>query len=251
MTEYNKENSDEKPNILHLPIWRIVVVGSVLVVGFYLFWLIPALNDIKEKNLAHKLEIAARAEIKLREIALNRPKTRLDELYVFLLPKLRNNITFDTLDQNSLASFLDGRDDVDEFSIIDMAGNEKIRIAQGAVLGVSELKNRTREKYLEERVVGGFSLETAEEADKKTRIVTVMKRFNVAGLGNFIFRVKVDISRHLKDFSSNLKKKENELVFLVDGKGEIIDHFDDAQIGDSALGYDFIRQVLVASGSDD
>ncbi len=249
----NRKHSDENQNMLHFPVWRTVVIGSLLMVGFYLFWLIPSLNDIKETSLAHQLEVAEKIEIELKEVVLNHPENRLDELYLFVLPKLRNNVTFDTLDQNGLLSFLDGRNDVREFSIADMAGNEKIRIAQGAAVSASEMKNTAREKYFRKAVATGFSLEAEHANEDNAKVITVAKRVIVPELGSFVFLMRVDISQRLKDFSFNLKKKENELMFITDGSGTIIDHYDSSKIGSSAYEYDFVRSALALSesGGDD
>lgn len=251
MTESAKEHTPEKLSAMRIPIWRTVAIGAFFMVGFYLFWLIPSLNDIRDRSLAHQLEIAEKERAELYEVVRDHPKGRLGELFLFISPKLKNNITFDTIDQSDMATFFDTRSDAVEFSIVDLAGQEKVHIARGKIFKTEELANKSQEKYFREAAVSGTAFQVFYDADNKELGIIAAQRFTLPELGKFIFTVRVNISQEIKNFSANLKKEENELMFILDDKGVIIDDYNPDHIGTPMTQSDFIRKVHEGNGESD
>lgn len=251
MTELTKEHVAQELNKMRIPIWRTVAIGAFFMVGFYLFWLIPSLNDIRDRSLAHQLEIAEKERAELHEIVRNHPKGRLDELFLFVSPRFKNNITFDTIDQSDLPSFFDTRSEVAEFSIVDFAGQEKVRVIKDKIFKASELENKAQEKYFQDALISEVSFQAYHGMDNKELGVIAARAFTLPDLGRFIFIVRTNISKEIQDFSANLKEEEGELIFLLDDKGVIIEDHKEGYIGTSMLENDFIKKIYAGNGEGD
>ena len=230
-------------------VWRTVILAYVFIVGFYILWLVPTLNDIAEGKRAFQLETAEKVEIDSEKIIIDHPKSRLNELVLFALLKLKGGATFDSLGSAEWESFLEDRPDVKEFFIVDLLGAEKTHIVNGRNSKTADLEDLSGKDYFIEAMRVGFSVKTVHPGDSAVPDMLAAKRFNVPELGNFIFGVKVDISKRLEGFSSGLKEKNNERVYIVDDQNRIIEHYDRTAIGVSVSGERLVKNTRAMSGA--
>lgn len=230
------------PNIF--PVWWTVTIGLVAVVIFNLFWLVPALRDMENRVFSGLLETAEKIEIEAREIVINYPKNQIDEFALFVLQKMRGNITLDTLDQKDITAFLQSRDDVTEVFIIDMTGMERMRVSHQKVFAPHELRNVATSDYFIETLKKGFTARALHLPGKGTPNILAFERVNIPDLGTFVFGVNVDISKRLEGFSHDIKQEEQELVYLADDTGAIIDHYEEGKTGRSLLQMDFVKKIF-------
>lgn len=243
MSETTKEHISQKLNTMRIPIWRTVAIGAFFMVGFYLFWLIPSLNDIKDRSFAHQLEIAEKERAELHRAVRDHPNERLNELYLFISPKLKDYVTFDTIEYHDMKTFFDTRKDAVEFSIVDLSGQEKIHITRDKTFKTDELKNILGEKYFQNAVVSKISYQVYH-GEKNTDIgVIAAQQFKLQELGSFIFTVKVNIGEEIENFAEILRQEEGELTFLLDDNGIIIEAYNQDYIGVSMLQNDFIKKI--------
>src|SRR3989344_7954340 len=182
-----------KENASVFPVWRTVTIGLVVVIAFNLFWLIPSLGDIENRVLFHLLETAEKIEIEAEEIVINHPKNQIDELVIFVLQKLRGNITFDTFNAGEISSFLQDRNDVVEAFIIDSSCAEKARVSHGKVFAPHELRNVAKSDYFIEALDKGFTARALHLPEKETPNILAFERVDVPDLGVFVFGVNVDV----------------------------------------------------------
>ena len=229
-------------------VWRTVVLAYVFIVGFYILWLVPTLNDIAEGKRAFQLETAEKVEIDSEKIIIDHPKSRLNELVLFALLKLKGGATFDSLGSAEWESFLEDRPDVKEFFIVDLLGAEKTHIVNGRNSKTADLEDLSGKDYFIEAMRVGFSVKTVHPGDSAVPDMLAAKRFNVPELGNFIFGVKVDISKRLEGFSSGLKGKDNERVYITDDQSRIIEHYDRASIGASVSEERLVKNTRAMKG---
>ena len=213
--------------------WRTVIIGLTVVVAFNFFWVISALGDMENRVLAHLLETAEKIEIGAKETIINHPKSQIDELALFVLQKLRGNITFDTFDTGEIVSFLQNRDDVIEVFIIDSSGMEKARASHEKVFVPYELRNVAVSDYFIEALNEGFTARALHLPGKETPNIIAFKRVDVPDLGVFVFGVNVDISKRLEGFSREIMEDEGELVYIADDTGAVIDHYNPERVGNS------------------
>ncbi len=251
MNELTKEHIAQKLNMIRVPVWRTVAIGVFFMVGFYLFWLIPSLNDIKERSFAHQLEIAEKERAELHRVLRDHPKERLGELFLFISPKLKNNITFDTIDNSDLATFFDTRSDVAEFSIIDLVGQEKMHITRDTAFKSEDFVNVLEKKSFQEAVVSGSSYDVFHGNSNNDLGIVASQRFNLHELGSFIFTIRINIHDEINNFSENLKNEEGELIVLLDNNGIIIDGYNHDNIGVSMLDNDFVKKVYEGNQEGD
>ena len=235
-----------KENASVFPVWRTVTIGLVVVIAFNLFWLIPSLGDIENRVLFHLLETAEKIEIEAEEIVINHPKNQIDELVIFVLQKLRGNITFDTFNAGEISSFLQDRNDVVEAFIIDSSGAEKARVSHGKVFAPHELRNVAKSDYFIEALDKGFTARALHLPEKETPNILAFERVDVPDLGVFVFGVNVDVHTRLEGFSREIMDDEGERIYIADDTGAIIDHYNPQRVGDSLLQMDFVKTVLDA-----
>ena len=76
-------------------VWRTVIFVYVFIVGFYVFWLVLALEDISSETRALQLETAEKIKIESEKVIIDHPENRLNELVLFALIKLKGAVTFD------------------------------------------------------------------------------------------------------------------------------------------------------------
>ncbi|MBI5913196.1 PAS domain-containing protein [Candidatus Azambacteria bacterium] len=232
------------------PVWRTVAVGLVVVVAFNIFWLVPALRDMEDRVLAHLLETAEKIEIEAKEIVISHPKNQIDELALFVLQKLRGNVTLDTFDAGEITAFLQDRNEVVEVFIIDASGMEKARVSHGRVFAPHELRNVAGSDYFIEALNGGFTARAYHLPQKGIPNILAYERVDVPDLGTFVFGVNVDIRDRLEGFSQKIMEEEGERVYIADDTGAIIDHYAPERVGNSLLQLDFVKKVFDERGGE-
>ena len=225
------------------PMWRTVIIGSVIVIGFNLFWLIPALQDVESRVLSHLLEIAEKIEIEASEFVINHPKNMADEFELFVSQRLHDEVTIDTIDKREFFEFLQNRENVMEVYIIDSVGREKARVSRSKVFSPHELRNLGGNEQFNEAITLGFSARALHTQGKSIPNIVAFERVRIASGETYIFGVDVDISQRLTGFASELKDDEHEFAYIADDTGVIIDHYDHAQVGSSLLQVDFARAI--------
>lgn len=225
------------------PVWRAVIIGSVVVVGFNLFWLIPALQDVENRVLSHLLEIAEKIEIEASEFIIHYPQNQAAEFELFVSQRIHDDVTIDTIDRREFFQFLEKREDVAEVYIIDNTGMEKARVSRTRVFLEHELRNVSNTDYFKEALSVGLSARALHLPGKQTPNILVFERVRIATGEVYVFGVDVDISRRIEGFSRELVDDENEYAYIADDTGVIIDHYNHAQIGSSLLQVDFARSI--------
>lgn len=236
---------DTKIKILNkITIWRTVIVMVVFIVGFYIFWLLPVLNDMSDRFYSHQLEIAEKIKIESKEVVVNNIMSKLSELALFTLPKLKNNETFDSIDPNDMSVFFENRDDIKEFFVTDLLGFEKLRISREKVFGANELKDLSKEDYFITALRSGISIKSIHINNEVVPEMMAVKRFNIPELGGFMFGIRVSIADQLRNFSLSVREKEGELVYIVDDRGIIINHYNNSFVGDSLTQEELIKGVF-------
>ena len=232
-----------------ISVWCTVILAYVFIVGFYILWLMPTLEDIADGTRAFQLETAEKVEIESEKIIIDHPESRLNELVLFALLKLKGVATFDSLDLGEWESFLENRPDVKEFFIADLLGAEKIHFVSGTTSDTGDLEDLSVKDYFIEAMQTGFSIKAVHSGDGAAPNMLAVKRFNVPELGNFIFGITVDIGGHLEEFSLELKNDENERVYIVDDQDGIIEHYDRAAIGTSVSEERLVKNTRAMSGA--
>lgn len=232
-----------------VPIWGAVIITTVFIVGFYIFWITPVLNDMADRIYAHQFETVEKIKIEFEEIVVGYPQNRLNEL-AFIVSEFKNNTTIDSIDHQDLMHFLENNGDVKEFFVTDLLGFEKLRVSKDKIFNANELKDLSKTDYFIEAARSGSSVKPLHSDNEIVPKIIVAKRFNVPGLGNFIFGATVDISKQLQNFSANLKEKEGELAYLVDDRGTVIDHYAVSAIGNSVAQEELIRNVYKTKNNE-
>lgn len=245
MTDVNQKTKHAYRRALagFFPMWRTVVIGSAVVIGFNLFWLIPALQDVENRVLSHLLEIAEKIEIEAKEFVIHHPQNMADEFELFVSQRLHDEVTIDTIDQREFFQFLENREDIAEVYIIDAVGMEKARVSRTKVFLPHELRNLGGNDSFKEAIATGFS---ARALHAQGRIVPNIVAFERARLKSgevYVFGVNVDMSVSAEGFARELKEDENEYAYIADDTGVIIDHYNYALIGSSLLQVDFARSI--------
>lgn len=225
------------------PVWRTVIVGSIIVIAFNLFWLLPALNDVETRVLSHLLEIAEKIEIEASEFIIHHPRNQADEFELFVSQRLHDDVTIDTIDRREFFQFLENREDIVELYIIDSAGKEKARVSQARVFADHELRSIGGNDYFIEAMSTGFSARAVHTQGKSIPSIVIFERVRLATGEIYVFGVDVDISDRVKGFARELQEDENEYAYIADDTGVIIDHYDHTKIGSSLLGVDFVRSI--------
>ncbi|MEK7493770.1 MAG: ATP-binding protein [Patescibacteria group bacterium] len=243
---YSAPKVSSQENTSVFPIWRTVSIGLVVVIAFNIFWLVPALRDMEDRVLSHLLELAEKIEIEAEEVVINHPKNQIDELAIFVLQKLRGNVTFDTFNAGEVISFLQDRSDVIEVFIIDSSGAEKARVSHEKVFAPHELRNVAKSDYFIEALTTGFTARALHLPGQETPNILAFERVEVPDLGVFVFGVNVDVHARLEGFSREIMEDEGERIYIADDTGAIIDHYNPERVGDSLLQADFIKNVLDA-----
>lgn len=231
------------------PVWRTVIVGSIIVIAFNLFWLLPALNDVEARVLSHLLEIAEKIEIEASEFIIHYPKNQADEFELFVSQRLHDEVTIDTIDQREFFQFLENREDIVELYIIDSTGKEKARVSRAKVFADHELRAIGGSDYFIEAMSTGFSARALHVQGKPIPNIAVFERVRLATGEIYVFGADVDISERVKGFSRELQEDENEYAYIADDTGVIIDHYNHAQIGSSLLQVDFARSIYAEKES--
>lgn len=231
-------------------VWLTVAIASVFIAGFYVFWIVPALEDISDGIRSFQLETAEKIKTESEKIIIDHPANRLDEFVLFALSKLKNGATFDSLNPEEWKSFLENRDDVKGFFIADLLGMEKARVADGKIFSAADLKDLSKEEYFIDAMRTGFSIKAVHFPDGAAPSMLAVKRFNVPESGDFIFGVTADIGRSLQGFSSKLQKNENERAYIVDDQNKIIEHYAAAAIGSSVAEEKLIKSARAMSDSE-
>lgn len=232
------------------PMWRTVVIGSSVVIGFNLFWLVPTLNDVESRVLSHLLEIAEKIEIEASEFIIRHPRNMVDEFELFVSQRLHDDVTIDTIDRNEFFQFLENREDVIEVYIVDSQGVEKARVSRDRVFSPYELRNLSESDSFKEAIATGFSAQPLHIQGESIPRIMVLDRVRIASGETYVFGVNVDIRKELKGFASELVEDENEYVYIADDTGVIIDHYDPTQIGGSVLQLDFVRLMFVGKEAE-
>ena len=226
-----------------LPVWRVIVIGTVFFMLFNLAWLVPALTDIREKALAHQLEVAEKVSIEFQRLVLDHPKERVNEFALFLLSNLTDNITFDTIDRERAAQFFQGRDDVRELFAFDGSGRERLRVSRAAQFGPESLRDLSREEYFREAAYSGFAATMLHGEDRTTHFVLVVKRYETQELGIFFLAAVVDVSG-IRSFAPSLLSNEKEFVYVTDTEGVAITHYEPSLAGAVAPSHNLVAELF-------
>ncbi len=235
---------------VRIALWKSFFVVVLVAVVFNFLWLMPELNNIRDRIYDNQSEITEKVESDLRFLLVNRAKTVIDELSIFpfvkdILLKKEN------FDKSQVFDFLSNKDDLVEFSVIDLNGKELLKVKNGVLQNKSNLSVVFKEPFFQQTQKKGFFVGVAHDKKGKNHNMIAAKKVSFFdGEGGVVY-VKMDMKKEVKGYAKRLKDFEGELVYIVDVFGFVIDHYNEKLIGKNLINIPIIKEAVNSSSFDD
>lgn len=226
-----------------LILWRGIFFVVILVVIFNFVWLVPALNDVKDRVFSHQGEIMERVSVEFERKFTDEISHIVNEVAAF--PSTRDIIVRGdfNVNQSDILKFLKTRDDMPEYDVIDFLGNEIAKVSNGKVANEAEMNNVASEMFFKEaQEKEGVYMEVIESEKGSAPFIIASRQMSFED-GRFygVVKLTVDSGKYINGFSAHLKEEDNESVYITDRQGFIIDHYDRSILGKSTDGNEFIK----------
>ena len=234
----------ESKRKFRIALWKSFYGVIFLTVIFNFLWLVPELNDIRDRVYAHQVEITEKVESDVRFLFVSRIKSVASELSIF--PFVEDVLLEDSgFKESDALNFLSNKKDVVEFSVINDSGEEILRVFDGSVVGGSDLNNVAKQTYFKKAKNNGYYAGVIHDKDGLTHSMESAKSvyFEDTGVSGVVY-VRVNMKEDIKDYASRLQKTEKESVYILDIFGFVIDHYNKEKIGSNFKDMDLVKSVL-------
>ncbi len=227
-----------------IALWKSFFVFIFLAVVFNFLWLIPELNDIRDRIYAHQAEITEKVESDIRFLFINRANSVVSELGIF--PFTREVLkTKNLLNDFDAINFLSNKKDVIEFAVIDSEGNQLLVVSGGIVKKGGELTNVADKPYFKVAKKDGSYTGVIhnERGEVHNMESSKLVYFDDSGISGVVY-VKLSMKSQIEGYAERLKKTEGERVYVLDLFGFVIDHYNSSKIGENLKDMELIDAVF-------